>query len=124
MDGPPPLSGDETAPVQTLRVLVPDPLLYSLGPHQNSETYDQWLNNSRCRSPRDNWGTTATRPPRLHVRPGVGCAEATNALPRPRVAPVTGQDVGDGTLPIALVEGGTYYPEGSLFTDCEVDGLH
>ena len=43
MDRPTPLSGDETAPVQTLRVLVPDPLLYSLGPHQNSDTYDQWL---------------------------------------------------------------------------------
>ena len=41
--GPSPLSGDETAPVHTLRVLVPDPLLYSLGPHQNSETCDQWL---------------------------------------------------------------------------------
>ena len=25
---------------------------------------------------------------------------------------------------IALVKGGTYYPEGSLFSDCEVDGLH
>ena len=24
---------------------------------------------------------------------------------------------------IALVKGGTYYPEGSLFSDCEVDGL-
>ena len=26
--------------------------------------------------------------------------------------------------PIALVKGGTYYPDGSLFSDCEVDGLH
>ena len=25
---------------------------------------------------------------------------------------------------ISLVKGGTYYPEGSLFGDCEVDGLH
>ena len=25
---------------------------------------------------------------------------------------------------IALVKGGNYYPEGSLFSDCEVDGLH
>ena len=25
---------------------------------------------------------------------------------------------------VALVKGGTYYPEGSLFSDCEVDGLH
>ena len=25
---------------------------------------------------------------------------------------------------IALVKGGTYYPEGSLFSDCEIDGLH
>ena len=25
---------------------------------------------------------------------------------------------------IALVKGGTYYPETSLFSDCEVDGLH
>ena len=25
---------------------------------------------------------------------------------------------------IALVKGGTYYPEASLFSDCEVDGLH
>ncbi len=25
---------------------------------------------------------------------------------------------------IALVKGGTYYPEGSLFSDCEVDYLH
>ena len=25
---------------------------------------------------------------------------------------------------IALVKGGAYYPEGSLFSDCEVDGLH
>ena len=25
---------------------------------------------------------------------------------------------------IALVNGGTYYPEGSLFSDCKVDGLH
>ena len=25
---------------------------------------------------------------------------------------------------IALVKGGTNYPEGSLFSDCEVDGLH
>ena len=25
---------------------------------------------------------------------------------------------------IARVKGGTYYPEGSLFSDCEVDGLH
>ena len=48
MDGPPPLSGDGSAPVQTVRVLVPDPLLYSLGPNQNSDTYDQWLFNSCC----------------------------------------------------------------------------
>ena len=27
----------------TLRVLVPDPLLYSLGPHQNGDSNDQWL---------------------------------------------------------------------------------
>ena len=25
---------------------------------------------------------------------------------------------------VALVKGGTYYPEGSQFSDCEVDGLH
>ena len=25
---------------------------------------------------------------------------------------------------VALVKGGTYYPEGSLFSDCDVDGLH
>ena len=25
---------------------------------------------------------------------------------------------------VALVKGGTYYPEGSLFSDCTVDGLH
>ena len=25
------------------RVLVPDPLLYSMGPHQNGHSYDQWL---------------------------------------------------------------------------------
>ena len=36
-------SGDETAAVQTLRVLVPDALLYSLGPHQNGETHAEWL---------------------------------------------------------------------------------
>ena len=37
------------------------------------------------------------------VRPGVGCSEATNALPRPRVAPVTGQD--STTLPHRSCEG-------------------
>ena len=44
------------------------------------------------------------------VRPGVGCAKATYALPRPRVAP-------------APYQGGTHYPEGSLFSDCELENL-
>ena len=34
------LSGDEAVAVQTPRVLVPDTLLYSLGPQQNGDTYD------------------------------------------------------------------------------------
>ena len=37
------------------------------------------------------------------VRPGVGCAEATNALPRPPVAPATGQD--STTFPRRSCEG-------------------
>ena len=50
------------------------------------------------------------------VRPGVGCAEATYALPRPRAAPAPGQD--SASLPHrSFVKGGTYYPEGSLFSD-------
>ena len=44
---------------------------------------------------------TATTP--VYERPGVGCAEATNALPRPRVAPATGQD--STTLPRRSCEG-------------------
>ena len=40
---------------------------------------------------------------KLECWPGVGCAEATNALPRPRVAPATGQD--STTLPHRSCEG-------------------
>ena len=37
------------------------------------------------------------------VRPSVGCAKATDALPRPRVAPATGQD--SATFPHRSCEG-------------------
>ena len=39
------LSGDEAVAVQTPRVLVPDPLLYSLGPQQNGDSMINGFNS-------------------------------------------------------------------------------
>ena len=50
--------------------------------------------NSRCLH---NWGGLPRHGHHVYARPGVGCAEATYALPRPRAAPAPGQD--SATLP-------------------------
>ena len=53
----------------------------------------------------------------------VGCAEATYMRYLGNVLRLPPDRIVRRSL-IVLVKGGTYYPEGSLFSDCEVDYLH
>ena len=108
--------------VQTIRVLDPDSLLYSMGPHQKGDSYENMINgfNSRCLHviTGQDYRDTATTP----VYDLVLAVRQRRMRYLGHVLRMPPDRIVRRAL-VALVKGGTCYPEGSLFDHCGVASL-